>query len=336
MRVLDTCVRLLGCAVLLAATALSSVVVGSVQAARVSSTGGGASTLNQAFDGGKTIDGANSEANAFVVGDGTRSSKEWCDATNGCIKKPNPLADSLWRVWTNMNAYIWDEEANAPFATIDPDAFGTGSGTMTFATGEQVVASNLGIEFAESNTNPTCAGGNYTIFADTSEAKLKKCQNGTVSDVSSAGNGDIYVLKAADETLNTNAVAQDDNELIVPVDANSTYMITVMVLYNSPTTADFRYNFSLPAGASGYKATAHAPLATTACSDTSTTTINNSITSADNNVGGAGAVCALRITGTVIVAGTAGNVTFQWAQATSDAGTTTVYANSWIAYRKVS
>lgn len=200
----------------------------------------------------------------------------------------------------------------------------------------QINASNTGIEFTESDTNPTCAAGNYNIYADLSETTLKKCINGVSSVmVPAALVTDTYIVKAADETLNTNASAQDDNELIVPVSANSTYMITAMVLYNSPTTADFRYNFSLPAGASGYKSTSHAPLSTTACSDTSTTTINNSITSVDNNVGGAGAVCALRITGTVIVAGTAGNVTFQWAQATSDAGTTTVYANSWISYRKI-
>ena len=41
------------------------------------------------------------------------------------------------------------------------------------------------------------------------------------------------------------------------------------------------------------------------------------------------------INNAVGMAGTAGNVTFQWAQATSDAGTTTVYANSWISYRKI-
>lgn len=59
----------------------------------------------------------------------------------------------------------------------------TVSGTTTWGTGAQIVAGNLGVEFGESDTNPTCAGGNFTIFADLSENKLKKCQNGTATDL---------------------------------------------------------------------------------------------------------------------------------------------------------
>ncbi len=46
-----------------------------------------------------------------------------------------------------------------------------------------LTASNLGIEFTESDTNPSCAAGNFTIYADLSENKLKKCENGVASDV---------------------------------------------------------------------------------------------------------------------------------------------------------
>lgn len=45
-----------------------------------------AETLDQAFDLGKTIDGANSEANSFQVGDGTNSMKFYGDATDLFIK----------------------------------------------------------------------------------------------------------------------------------------------------------------------------------------------------------------------------------------------------------
>ncbi len=63
------------------------------------------------------------------------------------------------------------------------------SGNTTLATSATLTASNLGVEFAESDTNPGCAAGNYTIYADTSEAKLKKCQNGTATDLDAAGGG---------------------------------------------------------------------------------------------------------------------------------------------------
>lgn len=52
-------------------------------------------------------------------------------------------------------------------------------GTLT----GQLVTDNLGIEFEESDTNPTCAAGNFNIYADASENKLKACQNGTPSDL---------------------------------------------------------------------------------------------------------------------------------------------------------
>lgn len=56
-------------------------------------------------------------------------------------------------------------------------------GTMT----GQLIADNLGVEFEESDTNPTCAAGNFNIYADLSENKLKKCQNGTTTDLDTGG-----------------------------------------------------------------------------------------------------------------------------------------------------
>lgn len=56
-------------------------------------------------------------------------------------------------------------------------------GTLT----GQLVTDNLGIEFEESDTNPGCAAGNFNIYADTSENKLKACQNGSASDLVGGG-----------------------------------------------------------------------------------------------------------------------------------------------------
>jgi hypothetical protein len=73
---------------------------------------------------------------------------------------------------------------------------------------DQIIATDKGIEFNESDTNPTCGAGNYTIYADTSETKLKKCVNGTVSDLeaklgdsreqdfSTTGAGSTYAVPA--------------------------------------------------------------------------------------------------------------------------------------------
>lgn len=61
-------------------------------------------------------------------------------------------------------------------------------GTLT----GQLITDNLGIEFEESDTNPACAAGNFNIYADASENKLKACQNGTASDLIGGGSSTTY------------------------------------------------------------------------------------------------------------------------------------------------
>ena len=62
---------------------------------------------------------------------------------------------------------------------------GEGACTMTGT----IIADNLGIEFPASDTNPTCAASDYLIYADLSETTLKKCVNGVLSDLDTAGAG---------------------------------------------------------------------------------------------------------------------------------------------------
>jgi hypothetical protein len=50
-------------------------------------------------------------------------------------------------------------------------------------TAGDLVTSNLGVNFSESDSNPNCTTGDYKIYADTSEAMLKKCVNGVVTDI---------------------------------------------------------------------------------------------------------------------------------------------------------
>lgn len=77
------------------------------------------------------------------------------------------------------------------FDTSNNQIFGvdTLNAGVNVATGTSINASNYGVSFTASDTNPTCNSGEYKIYADLSETKLKKCQNGTTSDV---GAGDKY------------------------------------------------------------------------------------------------------------------------------------------------
>lgn len=56
-------------------------------------------------------------------------------------------------------------------------------GTLTGS----LVTDNLGIEFEDSDTNPGCSSGEYKIYADLSENKLKKCMNGSATDLDTTG-----------------------------------------------------------------------------------------------------------------------------------------------------
>ena len=57
-------------------------------------------------------------------------------------------------------------------------------------TGE-VIFDNLGVAFTDSDTNPTCAAGDYLVYADLSETTLKKCLNGVLSDLDTVGSGSL-------------------------------------------------------------------------------------------------------------------------------------------------
>lgn len=84
------------------------------------------------------------------------------------------------------------------------------TGTSNFS--DQITASNKGIEFTESDTNPSCASGNFNIYADLSENKLKKCMNGTTSDLdtTAAGGGNALLDGSAHTDTLAGTVVRGD------------------------------------------------------------------------------------------------------------------------------
>lgn len=279
---------------------------------------------------------ANSRANAICIGAGTNPLCIYEDLTLGGLIRPETDTNARTYVWPNFTWSLYDLASTKDMVIADPDAFSNGSGTITVQTSEQLVASNFGLEFSESDTNPTCAAGNYTIYADTSETKLKKCQNGTVSDLSSAGTSitDGIVVKASDEIVNNSTTLQDDNELIIPLDASSTYIFDGLITYNSATAADLQMDFTVPAGASGRRWLTYPQTTVTSCVTTTVTHNGGSITASATNIGATGANCDIPIRGIITTAGTSGNFVVQWAQNTADVSDSTVVAGSYLHWRK--
>ena len=94
------------------------------------------------------------------------------------------------------------------------------SGDVT--TGANLITSNLGLEITDSDINPGCASGEYKIYADTSELILKKCQDGSATDLdTTGGSSDLDAVYGNDA----------DKELTV---SNTTGLI-----FNMTTSGDF-------------------------------------------------------------------------------------------------
>jgi hypothetical protein len=83
-------------------------------------------------------------------------------------------------------------------AGADTNAIWVDSGSTrldgTLTVDDAVTVSNEGIEFTEAATGngPACAAGNYNIYADSTESKLKKCVNGVVSDIDAGTKSEIF------------------------------------------------------------------------------------------------------------------------------------------------
>lgn len=130
----------------------------------------------------------------------------------------------------------------------------------------------------------------------------------------------IEVHKTADETVSASTTLQNDDHLVFALDASSQYALTGVLLVNSGAAPDFKWQVSLPAGATvdGHTVTNSSGTIgafTEAAADVFDTTGNDD---------------AAAFWAVVKVAGTSGNLTIQWAQNASDAGATTLKTGSWI------
>ena len=134
----------------------------------------------------------------------------------------------------------------------------------------------------------------------------------------------VIVRKASDETVNNSITLQDDDELIMVVAANQAYVFTIYLLYDSAVAAAIRLGWSVPTG-------------TTMLWNTSvtTTSIYNQTDIMSFPGKGSGTPAIGSIYGTIAVSSTAGNVVFQWAQASADVSDTKVLTNSSILYTKI-
>lgn len=88
-------------------------------------SGAEADTLDTVFDRGKTIDGANSLANAVRIGDGITSACHYTDATLGSMARPCTDSNVNTIIPNGFTWSLYDIEATTAIETVDPDAAST-------------------------------------------------------------------------------------------------------------------------------------------------------------------------------------------------------------------
>lgn len=121
----------------------------------------------------------------------------------------------------------------------------------------------------------------------------------------------LTAYKTADESVTSDITLNNDADLVIAVEANSVYRLSLELITNAHATPDLDFDFSIPSGATlytmiGTNGTIPIPAGT------------------EINIKGSGIDLAYPYYGYVKTSATAGNVQFKWAQSISDANATTV------------
>lgn len=63
--------------------------------------------------------------------------------------------------------------------------------------------------------------------------------------------GPYFAYKTADETIGGTTSIQNDNDLVLSLPADQSFFVKAVIAYGSPAANDFKFDFTVPSGASG-------------------------------------------------------------------------------------
>lgn len=136
----------------------------------------------------------------------------------------------------------------------------------------------------------------------------------------------ITARKTVDETVNNSAVLQDDDELFVALAASTTYRIALDLVWNSGTTPDFKYDWTVPSGATG--------LYTVTATSGAALFLGSLAFASGGNLDGSGSDLFSRFEGELVTTN-AGTLRLRWAQVAATVSNTVVRAGSLLVATKV-
>lgn len=156
---------------------------------------------------------------------------------------------------------------------------------------------------------------------------------------------ELHARKTSDTTVTSNATPSTDPHLSIAVPANTIWEMVGCLFYTSTIiTGDLNYQFSGPAGVSGFYTTVgpstvvntDPPNEAVGASQSGNRTIATAPGSGRSyGVPVASSIFGLELKGMFEIAGTAGNITVDWSQSTSQATGTTMKIYSWFRLTRV-
>lgn len=146
---------------------------------------------------------------------------------------------------------------------------------------------------------------------------------------------DDKIYKTTDTDRNTTIIVADDPDLTFPVGANKNYAFEFMIFFNSVAAADFKWALDFPAAPDSLYALVEPDPGGEAITDNRHAYFITTAGPTGSILDLGGTAGTLRITGVYKNGPNAGDLTFQWAQVTSNAGNTTVRLGSSVSYTEV-
>jgi hypothetical protein len=136
----------------------------------------------------------------------------------------------------------------------------------------------------------------------------------------------LGVVKPTDESVTSSTTMQNDNDLLVSLVANATYKFECYLDYEGGTqgASDIKWQWAIPAGTNLH----YQPLFVGTTGNIAGASTFGAATVGTARTNGAAFLCAIGMSGGIIVGSTAGTLQLQWAQNTSSATATTVHASS--------
>lgn len=137
--------------------------------------------------------------------------------------------------------------------------------------------------------------------------------------------GPLQVIKPGDQSYTTTSL-QNDTDLVLPVAANTSYLVNIFLVYEGGTagSADMKVGMSLPSGAT-FRAANFGMNASGGTTGSNAVIDNATITGQTN---GAGTVRSLTLTGTLVTGSSAGNFQLQACQNSSSATAVKIHGQS--------